>query len=124
MSALELLLVAVAGAAGAALRFLVDGLVRPRSGSGFSPGTTVVNVTGSFLLGLVTGLAGPALPAAWALTVGTGLLGGYTTFSAASLETVRLIQNGRPLVGLLHGAGMLLAAVLAAAAGLALGGLV
>jgi hypothetical protein len=59
-------------------------------------GTTVINVTGSFLLGLLGGLAlQHGLPTSWHLVLGTGFLGGYTTFITASVETVRLLQDRR-----------------------------
>ncbi|MDQ1597492.1 MAG: fluoride exporter, partial [Microbacteriaceae bacterium] len=92
MTPLAFLLISIAGGLGSALRLLVDGLVKARLKITFPLGTTIINVTGSFLLGLVTGLATTAvLPAEWQLIIGTGLLGGYTTFSTASFESVRLI---------------------------------
>ena len=81
----------VAGGVGAGCRFVVDGLVKGRVRTAFPLGTAIINVTGSFLLGLVTGLAlAHTLPPEWRLILGTGFLGGYTTFSTASFETVRL----------------------------------
>lgn len=91
----QLLLVAVAGGAGAVLRFVVDGLVRERIGARLPLGTALINVSGSFLLGLLTGLAQHGVPSVLLPVLGTGLLGGFTTFSTASVETVRLIQAGR-----------------------------
>ncbi|WP_413601663.1 fluoride efflux transporter FluC [Curtobacterium sp. Curtsp57] len=121
MSALELLLVAVSGGVGAALRFLLDGLVKARI-SGFPLGTVVINVSGSLVLGLLTGLgqAGTlALPAVAIL--GTGMMGGYTTFSTASVETVQLLRSGKTRLAVLNGLGMLVVSVGAAALGLLLG---
>jgi fluoride exporter len=121
VSALELLLVAVGGGVGAALRFLLDGLVKARV-SGFPLGTVVINVSGSLVLGLLTGLgqAGTlALPAVAIL--GTGMMGGYTTFSTASVETVQLFRSGRIRTAVLNGLGMLVVSVGAAALGLWLG---
>ncbi|MEN0103418.1 MAG: fluoride efflux transporter CrcB [Curtobacterium sp.] len=121
MSALELLLVAVGGGVGAALRFLLDGLVKARV-SGFPLGTVVINVSGSLVLGLLTGLgqAGTlALPAVAIL--GTGMMGGYTTFSTASVETVQLLRSGKTRLAVLNGLGMLVVSVGAAALGLLLG---
>ena len=87
-------------------------------------GTLVINVSGSFLLGFVTGLALSATrPPEAQLLVGAGFLGGYTTFSTASVEAVRLVQARRYGVALVTSVGMLVAAVLASAAGLALGSL-
>lgn len=121
MTGLELLLVAVGGGAGAALRFVLDGLVKARM-TRFPLGTLVINVTGSLVLGLLTGLgqAGTlALPAVAVL--GTGMMGGYTTFSTASVETVQLARSGKRGLAVLNGLGMLVVSVGAAALGLLLG---
>ena len=83
--------VAVAGGIGAAARMVLDGAITAATRIPYPVGTTVVNVTGSLLLGVVTGLASGLGP--WALVLGTGLLGGYTTFSTASFETVRLVES-------------------------------
>lgn len=115
-----LLAIAVAGAIGAPLRFFVDGFVQGRFGQVFPLGTLVVNVSGSLLLGLVTGLAlyhaFPDLPVAF---LATGFCGAYTTFSTFGYETVRLADEN---AGLAAGANSLLsmvAGLVAAAAGLA-----
>jgi CrcB protein len=119
-----LLVVAVglAGGVGAVARFVLDGVLRARVRVAFPLGTTVINVTGSFLLGLVTGLAlAHGLPPEWRAVLGTGFLGGYTTFSTASYETVRLAQQRRYRAALLNGVGMLVLALAAAGLGLWLG---
>lgn len=113
-------LVALAGGVGAVLRFVVDGLVRDLVGGRLPWGTALINVSGSFVLGLLTGLAGHGLPEAVLVVVGTGLLGGYTTFSSASVETVRLLQQRRIGASLLYGLGVLVLSVAAALTGLAL----
>lgn len=124
MIAWVVLALSAAGGVGAALRLVVDGLVKARVRIGYPLGTTVINITGSFLLGLVTGLAlSHILPTEWRLILGTGFLGGYTTFSTASFETVRLAQDGRYVASAINGFGMLAGALLAAALGLWLGGL-
>ncbi|GAB2579193.1 hypothetical protein GCM10009593_17100 [Microlunatus antarcticus] len=121
-AAVTLVLVCAAGAVGAALRFVVDGTIRARAKMRFPLATTVINVTGSLLLGALTGLAlGHGVPQLWHAVVGTGLLGGYTTFSTASFETIRLAEDRRYVAALLNGAGMLVLAVAAAAAGVAIG---
>lgn len=116
-----LLGVALAGGLGAALRFLVDGAVTARLGPRRPWGTFVVNVTGSFLLGVLTGLAGAWAPG-WVAVAGTGLLGGYTTFSTATWEAVRLLHGHHWTPALVHTAGLLLACLAAAWVGLALAG--
>lgn len=86
---LSLSLVALGGAIGAVLRFATVHLVP------FPFGTLSVNVAGSFLIGLLfVLLAGRA----WAQPlILTGILGGFTTFSAFSLDTLRLVEGGRAL---------------------------
>ena len=115
-------LVAVAGAAGALARFLVDGAVKVRWATTFPTATLLINVTGSLLLGVLTGLAlFHGEPSAVKIIAGTGFCGGYTTFSAASFETVRLAQQGRGRLAALHAVGTLGLTVLAGAAGLLVG---
>ncbi|WP_025156133.1 fluoride efflux transporter CrcB [Leifsonia aquatica] len=122
MTPLLVLAVAVAGGLGAVARLVLDGVTRSLVRVNFPLGTTVINVTGSFLLGLVTGLAlANGLPAEWRAILGTGFLGGYTTFSTASYETVRLEQQRRYRAALFNGVGMLLLALAAAGLGLWLG---
>ncbi|MFJ2355693.1 fluoride efflux transporter CrcB [Frigoribacterium sp. NPDC087798] len=124
MSPLLVVAVAVAGGVGAATRFVVDGLVKHRLGSAYPWGTTVINVSGSFALGLLTGLALQAVVTPeWKAVLGTGLLGGYTTFSTASVETVRLLAVGRRGAAVANGLGMLVACVVVASLGLWLGSL-
>ncbi|MBT1001134.1 fluoride efflux transporter CrcB [Paenarthrobacter sp. DKR-5] len=119
---MTVILIGLAGGFGAGTRFIVDGLVRGRLRSALPAGTILINLTGSFLLGLVAGaVIVHAAPAELQAVAGTGFLGGYTTFSTASFETVRLVQSGRTGLALLNGVGSLVGAVAAAAAGLALG---
>jgi CrcB protein len=114
--------VAAAGGVGAVARLVFDGLLRSWLRVGFPIGTTIINVTGSFLLGLVTGLAlAHGLAPEWRAVLGTGFLGGYTTFSTASYETVRLAQQRRYRAALVNGVGMLVLALAAAGLGLWLG---
>ena len=118
MSWWEWLLVGLAGAAGAPLRYLVDTLVDEKVGGEFPFGTMVVNISGSFLLGVLTGLVlDHAAGAAARLIVGTGLLGAYTTFSTFSLETLSLAQSGEAGLALRNAVFSILAGTLAAAAG-------
>jgi CrcB protein len=79
-------------------------------------------VSGSLLLGLLVGLTmGQVLPKPYEIVAGTGFLGGYTTFSSASFETVRLLEERRYRAALVNGLGMLVLSVGAAAGGLAVG---
>ncbi|WP_120522964.1 fluoride efflux transporter CrcB [Arthrobacter celericrescens] len=121
---MTVLLLGLAGGAGAVARFLVDGLVRARFRTALPWGTILINVSGSLLLGLLAGavMRNHSLSSLQAV-LGTGFLGGYTTFSTASVETVRLIQSGRTGLALLNALGTMVAAVGAAAAGVALGSL-
>ena len=122
MTVLLVIAVGLAGGVGAVARLVLDGVLRARVRLAFPLGTTVINVTGSFLLGLVTGLAlAHGLPPEWRAVLGTGFLGGYTTFSTASYETVRLAQQRRYRAALVNGVGMLAFALAAAGLGLWLG---
>lgn len=86
--------VALAGAAGAACRYLVDTVLTARTGARFPWGTLAVNLTGALLAGAVAGLvADAAAPAAFGTVVGTGFCGAYTTFSALVYETWRLVEE-------------------------------
>ena len=114
---------ALAGGLGAVARLVLDGAVRQRV-HGYPLGTVLVNLTGSLLLGLIAGLAaGAVLSPSVQLVAGSGFLGGYTTFSTASVETVRLVRDHRWGAALLHGLGMLVGSVALAALGWGLGAL-
>jgi CrcB protein len=118
-----LVAVAAAGGLGAATRFALDGVLRSRLRGALPVATILINLSGSLVLGLLTGLTAAAvLPEAVRAVAGTGFLGGYTTFSAASVETVRLAGARRPVLAVVNGVAVPLAAVLLAAAGLLLGG--
>ncbi|WP_209373725.1 fluoride efflux transporter CrcB [Brevibacterium renqingii] len=117
--------IAVAGGFGAAVRMLLDGLIKARLAGAVPWGTILINVLGSLALGFLTGLtAHHLLPEVWHLVIGTGFLGGYTTFSTASVETVRLVQERRWAASLVNALGTLVLATGAAGVGLWLGGLV
>jgi len=114
----------VAGAVGAPLRFLVDGFVSDRVEGAFPWGTFVINATGSFVLGFLTGLAlYHAFPKTPKVILGTGLCGAYTTFSTFTFETVRLAEDGSSSEALRNLLGTLVAGAAAGAAGLALAAL-
>jgi fluoride exporter len=119
----ELAIVAAGGAIGASLRWWLGGLLAERFGPAFPWHTFVVNVTGAFLLGLLMALSverGVVSPN-WRLFAGVGILGGYTTFSTLSYESVKLLEQGFVLQGLGNIFGSGLAGLVAVVAGLALG---
>ncbi|UKA48646.1 fluoride efflux transporter CrcB [Arthrobacter sp. FW305-123] len=119
---MTVILLALAGGIGAAARFVVDGAIRQRFKTALPWGTILINITGSFALGVLAGavMRGHASESVF-LILGTGFLGGYTTFSTASLETIRLIQSGRTGVALINGLGSMAASVLSATAGVGVG---
>lgn len=90
------LFICFAGGVGALTRFVVDGLIRSQLGRRFPWGTLLINVSGALLLGVITALyLRHGLPQKARLIVGTGFCGGYTTFSTASFEAVRLLEEKR-----------------------------
>ncbi|HCG54712.1 MULTISPECIES: fluoride efflux transporter CrcB [Brevibacterium] len=123
MTPLLFIALALAGGLGASCRMFLDGLIKSRIGGAIPWGTITINVSGSLILGLLTGLSSAqVLPEAWHLIIGTGFLGGYTTFSTASFEAVRLIQERKWILSLTTGIGTLVLATVAAGLGLWLGG--
>ena len=91
-------LVAIGGAAGSVLRYLTNGLAVRWLGLDFPYGTLIVNAVGSLLIGLVQALAekstATVLPEPARLFLSVGVMGGFTTYSSFSYETIRLIENG------------------------------
>ena len=90
----RVVLVAVGGGLGSVLRYLTSGLAARWLGLDFPYGTLIVNVTGSLLIGVVQALAEEAavLSEPTRLFLSAGVMGGFTTYSAFSYETVRLIE--------------------------------
>ena len=88
--------IAAGSAIGGASRYLLGGVVQRAAGSGFPIGTLVVNLTGSFLLGLFLRYAmDTPLTPEWRAFLTVGFCGGYTTFSTFSYETVALMEDGQ-----------------------------
>jgi CrcB protein len=116
------LLVFIGGGLGASLRHAVNiGLAR-YMGTAFPYGTFLINISGSTVMGLIAGylaFKGEAA-AAWKLFLMTGILGGYTTFSAFSLDTALLYQRGEIGLALFYVLGSVLLSIAGLFAGLAL----
>ena len=100
----QIMLVALGGSVGAVARFLSTTAITAAWGRAFPFGTLIVNVTGAFAIGTLFVVFGERLAGAqaWRALFITGLLGGFTTFSAFSLETVQLIEAGEPARALLY----------------------
>ncbi len=122
---METLWIALGSALGGAARYAVSGLVARSIGETFPFGTLAVNVLGSFAIGLVAVLTGPDGPLLvdprlrQALTL--GVLGGFTTFSSFSLQTLALLQDGEWLLAAANVAVSVVACLLAVWAGWQLG---
>ncbi|HEX8231844.1 MAG TPA: fluoride efflux transporter CrcB [Caulobacteraceae bacterium] len=104
----KVLLVFVGGGLGAVGRLLVGQQALRWVGPGWPHGTFAVNILGGLLMGLLAGwLAhkGGADQARWSLLLGVGLLGGFTTFSAFSLETALMLERREVGAALLYAAG-------------------
>ena len=115
----NILLVALGGGLGAAVRFGVS-LALPMRDSGWPVATFFVNVSGSLAIGLLAGWLSTRGDASeiWRLFLGGGVLGGFTTFSAYSLETMRMIERNDWLGAATYSAGSVIAGLAAVAIGL------
>lgn len=125
------LAIAVAGGLGAVARYVFDTIaghwaakfqLRQGSDLEFPFGIAVINLVGSFLLGLLVGLSlAGTVDSQWVLIIGTGFLGGFTTFSTASVDTVRMVFIGHHRRALTNSIGILIGAIVLAGIGLWLG---
>ncbi len=99
----ELIAVAAGGALGSVLRYLVGIGAAALFGATFPWGTVAVNIAGSVVIGVLGGAldAGMHLPVVWRLFLITGILGGFTTFSAFSLDT-GLLWGRAPVLAMLY----------------------
>lgn len=120
---LRTLLVALGGGIGSAARYLVGGWFAVRFGAAFPYGTLVINVTGSFIIGFFLAFAEQRiwLGPNWRVFFGVGFIGGYTTFSTFEYETIRLLQDGEMLLGIVYLVGSVTTGALATLAGIVLG---
>ena len=117
---MPLLLVMLGGALGAGARFLV-GRALPLPANGFPSATLTVNIVGGLLMGLLAGaLARINAGEGWRLFLGVGVLGGFTTFSAFSLDVVTLAERGQIILATGYIAASVVGAIGALVAGLML----
>ena len=109
-----LLLIGTGSFVGGIARYLLQQFVQSKFLSAFPAGTLVVNILGCFFIGLLLGLATRwNLANEWKLFAATGLLGGFTTFSAFSNETVGLLRNGQFVYAVAYILGSVLLGLLA-----------
>src|SRR6266545_3521910 len=101
---MKTLWIGLGGALGSVARYQVDGWLQKRLGTGFPWGTLAVNVIGSFLLVLlmVVSLRTELVPPVARIALGTGVLGGFTTYSTFNYETLRYFQNGAWAMGAMN----------------------
>ncbi|MCF2525430.1 fluoride efflux transporter CrcB [Bradyrhizobium sp. G127] len=116
------LLVFVGGGLGASLRHAVNVGCARACGVNFPYGTFVINITGSLVMGLVAGYLAFKGEASqpWRLFIMTGILGGYTTFSAFSLDSVLLYERGELGLAAFYVVGSVVLSIAGLVAGLAL----
>ena len=118
----NVLLVALGGAIGSAARYLVGAFVANRFGPDFPWGTFIVNVSGSFFIGVILSFVGGGqLPAGARPFLAVGIMGGYTTFSTYSHETLQLIQGGEFGAATFNTLGQVVAGLVAVYLGVVLG---
>ncbi len=119
------LYVGVGAFLGANARYWVGGWAADRFGTAFPYGTFIINVSGSFAIGLLAAFfAERAYSPNWRLFLMVGVLGGYTTFSTYSYEALRLFEDGAYLFGALYVFGSPVVGLAACLAGVAIGRLV
>lgn len=115
------LAVAAAAGTGAVLRYVIDLVLQHRTRSDLPYGTLLINLSGSLLLGLITGLViHHGFPATPAIIIGSGFAGGYTTLSTWAWESLALAETGDLLEAAVNVAGSFALGLAAAAAGLGL----
>jgi fluoride exporter len=101
---MKYMMVGIGGALGSILRFWLGVYVASKTESRFPYGTFVINITGSFLIGLIFVLltARTQWSVNWRYLIPIGFIGGYTTFSGFEFETLRTLQDGQIGIGVLY----------------------
>ncbi len=117
---IPLLAVLLGGALGSALRLTID-LALPHPADGFPVGTLLINLAGSFALGMLVARVWPTARPWLRAGLGPGLLGSFTTFSAIALSVVQLATLGSGLLALAYLAATLAGGLGAAALGIRIG---
>jgi len=122
IAAMSYLLVFVGGGLGASLRHLINVTCARAFGTGFPWGTFIINITGSTVMGLIAGYLAFKGEASqpWRLFLMTGILGGYTTFSAYSLDAALLYERGELASAALYVVGSVALSIAGLFGGLAL----
>lgn len=117
---MQWLMIALGGALGSIARYAAVGYLTPMLNYRFPFGTFVVNISGSFLIGVayVVLVEKALVPGEWRLFVITGILGGYTTFSAFSLEMLQMWQEGHVAISLFYAASSVVLGLLFAYLGM------
>jgi|SRR3954464_727388 len=119
---MQWLMIAIGGALGSVARYAAVGYLTPMLNYRFPFGTFIVNISGSFLIGVayVVLVEKAVVPSEWRLFFITGILGGYTTFSSFSLEVLQTWQEGHPLNSMLYATGSVFLGLLFAYIGMQL----
>lgn len=119
---MQWLAIAMGGALGSVLRFAVVGYLTPLINHRFPFGTLIVNSSGSFLIGVayILLIEKTTLPVEWRMFFITGVLGGYTTFSAFSLEMLQLWQEGHVVNAFIYASSSVILGLLMAFIGMGL----
>jgi len=114
-------LVGIGSFIGGTLRYLIAQMVQSKFLSAFPFGTLTVNIIGCLVIGIVFGLSEKLnLSPEWRLFLATGICGGFTTFSAFSLETMQLLRDGQIFYGLLYVAASIILGLIAVYLGMTL----
>jgi CrcB protein len=119
---MQWLMIAIGGALGSVARYAAVGYLTPMLSYRFPFGTFIVNISGSFLIGVayVVIVEKAIIPSEWRLFFITGILGGYTTFSSFSLEVLQTWQEGHPLSSIAYASSSVFLGLLFAYVGMQL----